>query len=178
MKNEIALSEEQATEIVKKKRQGTPQPNWGQEYVKPGDNARYLKHALATYNLPPIDIADPEKVDERIVWYFNHCINNDMKPAVQGLCNAIGISRDTLNAWCNEDTRALTHSDMAKKAHDLLKELYEEYMLNGKVNPVAGIFIGLNHFGYQNRTELVITPNKPLGDNKTPEEIMKSLPED
>ncbi len=57
--SEVSLSEEQATEVVKKKRKGNnPQLNFGQEYVQPGDNARYLRHALATYNLPPIDGGD------------------------------------------------------------------------------------------------------------------------
>lgn len=177
--SEVSLTEEQATEVVKKKRKGNnPQLNFGQEYVQPGDNARYLRHALATYNLPPIDIADAKQVDDRIFWYFNHCVDSDMKPTVQGLCNAIGISRDTLNKWCNAGTRALTHTDLIKKAYILLQELYEDYMLNGKINPVAGIFIGKNHFGYQDKTEVVLTPNKPLGEEKTPEEIIKSLPED
>lgn len=174
--SEVSLSEEQATEVVKKKRKGR-NPNW-EMYIEPGDNARYLRHALATYNLPPIDIADAKQVDDRIFWYFNHCVNSDMKPTVQGLCNAIGISRDTLHTWCTGGTRALTHSDLAKKAYLILKELYEDYMLNGKINPVAGIFIGKNHFGYQDKTEVVLTPNKPLGEEKTPEEIIKSLPED
>lgn len=174
--SEVSLSEEQATEVVKEKRKGR-NPNW-EMYIEPGDNARYLRHALATYNLPPIDISDAKQVDDRIFWYFNHCVNSDMKPTVQGLCNALGINRNTLFEWCNGTTRALTHGDLAKKAYLILKELYEDYMLNGKINPVAGIFIGKNHFGYQDKTEVVLTPNKPLGEEKTPEEIIKSLPED
>ena len=29
----------------------------------------------------------------------------------------------------------------------------------GKVNPVAGIFLGKNNYGYQDKTEYVLTPN-------------------
>lgn len=174
--SDLSLTEEQAVEVVKKKRKGK-NPNW-EMYIEPGDNARYLRHALATYNLPPIDISDEKQVEERINWYFGHCINADMKPTVQGLCNAIGISRNTLNEWVNGVTRDLTHGDIAKKAYTILRELYEDYMLNGKINPVAGIFIGKNHFGYTDKTEVVLTPNRPLGDEKTPEDIIKALPED
>ena len=48
---------------------------FGQENVQPGDNSRYLRHALATLNLPPIDIANPVQVAARIEWYFGHCID-------------------------------------------------------------------------------------------------------
>ena len=29
------------------------------EITEPGDNSKYIRHALATLNMPPIDIADP-----------------------------------------------------------------------------------------------------------------------
>ena len=32
-------------------------------------------------------------------------------------------------------------------------------MQNGKINPVSGIFLGKNNFGYQDKQDLVITPN-------------------
>ena len=32
-------------------------------------------------------------------------------------------------------------------------------MQNGKINPVSGIFLGKNNFGYQDKQEMVITPN-------------------
>ena len=37
-------------------------------------------------------------------------------------------------------------------------------MLNGKINPVSGIFLGRNHWGYQDKIDLVVTPNNPLSD--------------
>ena len=32
-------------------------------------------------------------------------------------------------------------------------------MNSGKINPVSGIFLGKNNFGYQDKTEYVVTPN-------------------
>lgn len=142
------------------KRNRTDLANFGQEYVESGDNAQYLRHALATLNMPPINIADEKQVEERIWWYFNHCGENDMKPTVKGLCNALGISRNTLRTWYNEEYRGATHSAIIKKAYDLLEELWEDYMLNGKINPVSGIFLGRNHWGYQDKIEMVVTPNQ------------------
>lgn len=150
--------------VTKKKRNRPDLANFGSENVKPGDNARYLRHAMATLNLPPIDIADEAQVAKRIEWYFTHCSKNDMKPTVKGLCNSLGVTRNTLRTWYNEDYRSSTHSDIIKKAYNLLEELWEDYMLNGKINPVSGIFLGRNHWGYQDKIDLVITPNNPLGD--------------
>ena len=127
--------------------------------VEPGDNSRFLRHALTTMNMPPIDISDEKQVEERVIWYFNHCADNEMKPTVKGLCNALGISRNTIRTWYNEEYRGATHSAIIKKAYDLLEELWEDYMLNGKINPVSGIFLGRNHWGYQDKIDLVVTPN-------------------
>ena len=44
-------------------------------------------------------------------------------------------------------------------------------MLNGKINPVSGIFIGKNHFGYQDKQEVIVTPQSPLGDTKDTKQL-------
>lgn len=46
-----------------------------------------------------------------------------------------------------------------KKAYKIMENLWETYMNSGKVNPVAGIFLGKNNYGYQDKTEYVLTPN-------------------
>jgi hypothetical protein len=33
-------------------------------------------------------------------------------------------------------------------------------MMNGKINPVSGIFLGKNNFGYKDQQEYVLTPNQ------------------
>lgn len=144
---------------VKRKRNRPDLANFGQEYVEPGDNSRYLRHALATLNMPPIDISDHKQVEERIDWYFYHCIDNEMKPTVSGLCNALGITRETLRTWKTGEQRGKTHSDPVNRAYRMLEELWEDYMLNGKINPVSGIFLGKNNFGYADKQEYVLTPN-------------------
>ena len=126
-----------------------------------GDNSKYLRHALTTMGLPPIDISDPKQVEDRINWYFVHCVENDMKPAVLGLCNSLGICKDTLLAWRTGVYRADTHQAIAVRAHRVLEELWEYYMENGKINPVSGIFLAKNLFGgYSDKQELVLTPNQ------------------
>ena len=159
------LSEEQKKANALARKNGelaAGKPQYGQEHVQPGDNSKYIRHALATLNQPPIDIADPAQVEERIQWYFSHCIEGDMKPTVMGMCNALGISRNTIRTWYNEDFRATTHAPVVKRAYAVLEELWEDYMLNGKINPVSGIFLGKNSWNYADKQEVVLTPNSGL----------------
>jgi len=135
--------------------------SFGNEFVSPGDNSRYLAHAMTIMEQPPIDISNPKEVEARIQRYFGHCVNNDMKPTVNGMCNSLGIHRDTLHTWRTGEHRKGTHQAIVLKAYRLLEELWEDYMLNGKVNPVSGIFIAKNMFtGYSDKQEFVLTPNQ------------------
>ena len=117
------LTDEQKKANALARKEGTMppgKPNFGQEYVQPGDNTKYLKHALATLGMPPINISDPRQVEERINWYFVHCMDSDMKPTVNGMCNALGIHRDTLHTWKTGEVRAGTHQYLVLKANRLL----------------------------------------------------------
>lgn len=164
-KNGTDLSDEQATEIVKKKRGA----KWmrelsenGGDLIEPGDNSRFVRHALASWNLPPIDISDEKQVAERIELYFNYCVENDRRPQVVGMANWLGISRDTLNSWVRGETRNSTHSDIIKKAYATMEEMWTDYMMYGKVNPPTGIFLSKNWFNYKDVADVVVTPNNPL----------------
>jgi hypothetical protein len=171
---------EAGKELVKTKRKRTDLENFGAERANPGDNSRFLRDALVGFDLPPIDISDPKQVEQRIKEYFLHCIERDRKPQVVGLANWLGVDRSTLNSWNRGEYRTETHSPIIKKAMIILEELYVDYMMNGKVNPGSGCFIGKNHFGYKDVTENVLTLNNPLGAESDPEQMaqkyQKALP--
>ena len=146
-----------------------------------GDNSRFLRHVMASWDLPPIDISDPKQVEDRLKWYFNHCAEDDMKPTVNGMCNSLGIHRDTLCDWKNGDNRAATHQPIIREAYKRLEEMWENYMVNGKINPVSGIFLGKVMFGYQDKQEIVVTPKNPIDDyqdRKAIEAKYAELPDD
>lgn len=54
-----------------------------------------------------------------------------------------------------------------------MENLWEMYMQNGKINPVSGIFLGKNNFGYQDKTEMVLTPNTRNDSDYDAEDIKK-----
>ena len=94
-----------------------------------------------------------------------------MKPTVSGMALALGVDRKTLYDWSRGNYRDVTHSPIVKKAMNVLDALWEDYMMNGKINPVSGIFLGKNHFGYTDKQEIVVKPENPLGEQKSPDEI-------
>ena len=169
-------------EIVKKK------PRGGNNFltdaalkVEDGDNTKYLMANVELMNMPDIDIKNPEEVRQRVNDYFKLYATYDMKPTVAGLAMALGLDRRRL--W-EIKTGALVggHTDQhlppetvdsIKKAYKLMENLWETYMNSGKINPVSGIFLGKNNFGYQDKTEYVLTPNQKTESDYDAEDIRK-----
>ena len=52
-----------------------------------------------------------------------------------------------------------------------MENMWENYMNSGKINPVAGIFLGKNNYGYQDKTEYVLTPNTNTDNDYSADEI-------
>lgn len=171
MENEM---EQVGREIVKRKRVGNPAMTGDAIDVEPNDNVKYIMQGLRIANLPTIDLHDPVAVQERVNEYFTIVAENGMKPTVAGLGNALnGMDRRRLweirtghygNTRGETSTLPREVTDVIKKAYKIMEELWENYMQNGKINPVSGIFLGKNNFGYQDKQDVVITPNNPESD--------------
>lgn len=149
--------------------------------LQEGDNAKFLSVQMALFEMPNIDMENVEEVQKRLSEYFALYASQDMKPTVAGMAIALnGMSRRTLWAIVNDAPtgssgyKTALPSEVArtiKKAYFLLENLWESYMNSGKVNPVAGIFLGKNNYGYQDKTEYVLTPNTNQDDNYSADDI-------
>lgn len=159
--NQNDISTEQITDIVKKKQGRRDIGAFINPEVEPGENSRFLRFALVSWDLPPIDISDPEQVRTRIGEYFHHCAENDRKPQIVGMCNWLGIDRKTLHNWVNGELRRDTHLHIIKKAVSIIEEQWADYMQSGKINPASGIFLAKNWYGYKDVADVVVTPNNP-----------------
>lgn len=155
--------------------------SFGQVQTAEGDNAKYLSHALAIAQWPLIDLGDPEEVRQRCNEYFQLCAQNDMKPTVSGLASAFKTNRTTLLTWKNGQYRKESHQAIIQEAYTIMESLWEDYMQNGKINPVAGIFLGKNNYDYADKQEVTLTPNTGMpqaADLKEIEAKYAELPED
>ena len=173
---------ETGQEIVKQKKK----PRGGNNFltdaalkVDDGDNTKYLMANVALMNMPDIDIKNPEEVQQRVNDYFMLYASYDMKPTVAGLAMALGIDRRRLweiktgNYTSSTPKLPSEAEDAIKKAYKLMENLWETYMNSGKINPVSGIFLGKNNFGYQDKTEYVLTPNQKQESDYDADEISK-----
>ncbi|MBQ3265222.1 MAG: hypothetical protein IJH07_05540 [Ruminococcus sp.] len=151
--------------VVKTKGKRSPRPNQ-QPQTEPGDNTKYVRHSMEIANLEHIDLKNAEQVKERTMNYFSICEKNDMKPSVAGLALALGIERTTL--WKirkkQEGGYPAEVINTLKRAVQIINAMMEDYMQNGKINPVSGIFLMKNNMDYTDKQEVVVTPNNPMGD--------------
>ena len=170
------------TEVVKKKpRGGNNILTDAALNVEAGDNAKYVMLGMKLFNLPSIDLHDPAQVNDRLNEFFKIHAEADMKPTVSGMGMALGLDRRRLweiktgNFNLNGKYANLPTStqDSIKKAYEYMEILWENYMQNGKINPVSGIFLVKNNFGYQDKTEYVVTPNVNNDSDYSADDIRK-----
>lgn len=135
-----------------------------------GENTKYMIVNNALFTMPKIDITDPKQVSDRIIEYYNLYLQNDLRPTVSGLAMALnGHKRLWLWAVAHDQPHGSTNSnppklpvevkDLIKQAYDMLEVSWESYMIGGVINPVTGIFLAKNNFGYKDQTETILTPN-------------------
>lgn len=175
---------EAGEEVVKAKKK----PRGGNNFltdaalrVEDGDNTRFLMANIELMNMPNIDMMDVEQVEQRINDYFELYARHDMKPTVAGLAMALNMDRRRLweiKTGAPVGGQGKQHLppevlDTVKKAYKLMENLWETYMNSGKINPVSGIFLGKNNFGYQDKTEYVLTPNQKQDSDYDAEDIRK-----
>lgn len=147
--------------------------------LQKGDISNLVKQALDINSWNKIDTNDSTQVQDRVNQYFMYCMNNDCRPAVSGLALALGIDRQTLYDWKSKRTRANDkHSDIIKKAYNLLEFLWEEYMQAGKINPASGCFLGKNNFGYHDDSKVTIEAITNAQPQKSVDEIAQEIETD
>ena len=171
---------------VKRKSNGKNSPVIGDNglMTEPGDNAKYLRVSMQLMKLPDIDLHDTEQVEQRLEEYFAIHFENDLKPTVAGMGLALNgmdrrrlweIKTGNLKGGTTKYDLPTSTLDAIKKAYKIMENLWENYMQNGKINPVSGIFLGKNNFGYQDKQEMVLTPNNNSEPDYNLDDIKKRL---
>ena len=148
--------------------------------LEPGDNTKYIQIGMELMTMEPIDLDNVGEVQKRIGEFFETYARYDTKPTVAGLAMALGFDRHELWGIVNEvpthgytECRKIAPECRAaiKKSYNFMEQLWEIFMQNGKINPVAGIFLGKNQFGYVDKVEHVVTPNVKSENDFSEEDI-------
>lgn len=174
---------EKDVQVIKKKPRGGNSPVIGDNglMLEAGDNTKIMSINIALFNMQDIDMTDAQAVTGRLGEYFALYEQADLKPTVAGMAIALnGMSRQTLTAIAHDRVTGSTGYKSAlppevtatiKKAYKMMENMWETYMNSGKINPVSGIFLGKNNYGYQDKTEYVLTPNQQNDSDYDAEDI-------
>lgn len=149
--------------------------------LEPGDNTKIMQVNMAIFNMKNIDLEDVEAVENRLNEFLMLYAQADLKPTVAGMALCLnGMRRQQLWAIVNDQptggagykhTLPPEVADSIKKSYFLMENMWENYMNSGKINPVSGIFLGKNNFGYQDKTEYVLTPNQNTDSDYSADDI-------
>lgn len=139
----------------KKKQEELVSVETQQPSVVESHNVKALAHLMMLKEIAKPNIDDPNQVDIACKNYIGLCVQNDQKPLVSGLAMVLGVSR--------KDLLDILQGKMRSEARDVIKEYfavletYDELALkDGKINAVAGIFLGKNNYGYTDGVKVEI----------------------
>ena len=142
---------------------GNPRPGPAPNGEVPATTRASIEMARRMLFWPEVDLADPQAVMGRYERYLDLCDELGSKVLVSGLCAAFGITRGELMEWSKGARTGFSErlspesSRVFKKIIDFLEVSWEAAMANdGYRNPVTGIFLGKNNFGYRDESQTVV----------------------
>ncbi len=131
-----------------------------------GYNAKVTAFMMEIMPKEPLDLQDVAEMERRFLNYVQKCAEWDMKIGNQAAYMAMGVTKQQVWEWENNRSRNPARADLMKKVRQFCGVFREGLMQDGKVNPVTGIFWQKNYDGLKDQTEMVLTPNNPLGEQK------------
>lgn len=134
-----------------------------------------MKSILRWYGKPMIRSDD--ECAERLNEFFNVITEAGELPTVEKMCLALGADRKTVWAWEQGTGCSPVRAAMIKQAKSMLAALDAEMVSKGKIPVVSYIFRSKNFYGMSDQTEVVITPNNPLGTATSAEDIASKYAE-
>ena len=116
-----------------------------------------------------------EDLENGIMAYWDYLMkaneqNIALLPDVEGMCAFLGITRNTFLEWERNDVRGFGAT--IEQAKNDIAACKKQIGLHGKIPPIIMAMDFNNNHGYTQRQEVVVTPNNPLGDAVSNEELL------
>ena len=119
-----------------------------------GQNANYIIHAKRLSELPKIALSDPEEIHERVDFYYQLCVTDGVRPNLPGLALAFGLTRTGLMNAMSDRRMTREAAQELGRGIAMMDEIISGMVLDGKVMPVAAIYLMNNWLGYKNASEV------------------------
>ena len=136
----------------------------------PEETRAKLRRCIKIGTMPRVDTNNAEEIEDRVLDYFRSCIEDGTYATISGLACALGIDRLTLRHWYTGAVhKPKAIKDIVSSAYAIINMQYEEMMQEGKMHPLAGMFLMRNNLGYANNDDPLDA--KDTREERTPEEI-------
>lgn len=119
-----------------------------------GQNANYIIHAKRLSELPRIALSDPEEIHDRVDFYYQLCVTDGVRPNLPGLALAFGLTRTGLISAMSDRRMTREAAQELGRGIAMMDEILSGMVLDGKVMPVAAIYLMNNWLGYKNASEV------------------------
>jgi len=128
-----------------------------------------LNSVLRWYKMPKVQ--SDEECGERLELFFNSIMQAGELPSVEKMALALGVTRESVRNWENGIKCSAVRTDMIRRAKEILAAMDAELVSRNKIPQVTYIFRAKNFFGMKDQTDVIVTPNNPLGEAQSADDI-------
>lgn len=118
-----------------------------------------------------------EEIEQRLDYYFNACADEQIRPGIESLCLALGVTRTTLYRWANGSYCSERRTELIQQAKAVITSYIEQATLKGRLNPASSCFLFKNWAGYKDSYDVKAISDIPTQRIRTIEEIAKDYPD-
>lgn len=141
--------------------------NFPNNSIKSLDGKQYTSDTTACL----MELADKRipnttaELKQRIHDYFEFCIDNSRRPGIEGLCLALGTSRQAFWNWCNGKTQSRDDEwvNTCIMARQTILTFIECAQMDGQITPISAIWLQKNWGGYTDSQQIEIVQNEDKG---------------
>lgn len=119
-----------------------------------------------------VSLTDTEKVKEHTFRYLKVCQKVGVLPDMQGLALSLGHTRNSLIRTKKEKADTPT-GEFLEMCADFFSSLISTAANNGDINTIYAIFTQKARYDWRETSEILITPNNPLGNIKSADDLRK-----
>ena len=117
-------------------------------------NIRHIDHVVGVATLPPLEIWDAESIGRRTMEYLERCKVDGCRVSLSDYALSLGTTPDGLNDIVNDKRKTDEVRSAILKGISMVEAIMIEMMMEQRINPVTGIFLLKNHFGYKDQSEI------------------------
>ena len=106
---------------------------------------------------------------------FNTLAETGELPTVEKMALALGTTRASLWNWENGLQCSPARTAMIQQANGILAAMDAELVSQGKIPQVTYIFRAKNFYNMKDQTDVIVTPNNPVGAVLPEDELRKRI---